>query len=565
MKAGEAVFRLILIALVCTVSCKGHGPDDNSGQQMKEPTLAKHYESYQTEIMPNAPGYTLPSDMGDIVNFHEIGRIIDVNSVVDLIRENGFAILEPELYSELSRHDFDSFYATLEHFKFPAFFTVDTGLYLYRTVLSKALAGLDKAVLSDTGIHLGESNTPPFAVGKEGSRSYLPALQSMSLLGSSEAVKILASQGGTGHQQRAEGLKEKANAVNGANWHENLYWSWLYSLRALMQEFPDGYPEVMHTQAWRRRRLCAGLTSWVRFSCSKARLHDPTEPTFPMPIPVKNLIPPHRLSLVYVEPVPIFWERLLSLTRMTSKKLDSLGMLTPEGRDQLSLLEEFLQRILDIAGKQVAGERLLPEDTEFFKKLTSTLREMLSGAEENGLATILASEEKDVEQAVGDIDLIIVPYSTHNGKICLAVGPVLSYYEFRHLKDRRLTDETWRLMLDSPARPSRPGWYVPLMRLRKDFSGLTRLTHNLIPDGSPCWSPDGKRIVFSGPVEEWTSDIYVINPDGTGKKNLTNRPDLYDSPCWSADGKKIAFVLYDVRSRGEIYVMDADGTHRKRL
>jgi Tol biopolymer transport system component len=51
------------------------------------------------------------------------------------------------------------------------------------------------------------------------------------------------------------------------------------------------------------------------------------------------------------------------------------------------------------------------------------------------------------------------------------------------------------------------------------------------------------------------TDIYVVNPDGTGFANLTNSPEKESDPAWSADGTRIAFSR-DCR----IYVANADGT-----
>jgi hypothetical protein len=45
-----------------------------------------------------------------------------------------------------------------------------------------------------------------------------------------------------------------------------------------------------------------------------------------------------------------------------------------------------------------------------------------------------------------------------DGHIMLGAGPVLSYYEFKHPMDDRLTDEKWRVMLLEGKGPSVPEW-----------------------------------------------------------------------------------------------------------
>lgn len=48
------------------------------------------------------------------------------------------------------------------------------------------------------------------------------------------------------------------------------------------------------------------------------------------------------------------------------------------------------------------------------------------------------------------------------GQIVVGAGPVLSYYEFKHPMDDRLTDDKWRAMLNSEDLPEQPGWVKAL-------------------------------------------------------------------------------------------------------
>lgn len=105
--------------------------------------------------------------------------------------------------------------------------------------------------------------------------------------------------------------------------------------------------------------------------------------------------------------------------------------------------------------------------------------------------------------------------------------------------------------------------------IRPDGTGETRLTNHAANDGSPSWSADGTKIVFTS-NRDGATDIYVLNADRPeGSDNvpvrLTPSPgeDLW--PNWSPNGLKIAF--YSTRDAGnrDIYVMNADGTGQTRL
>ena len=105
-----------------------------------------------------------------------------------------------------------------------------------------------------------------------------------------------------------------------------------------------------------------------------------------------------------------------------------------------------------------------------------------------------------------------------------------------------------------------------------DGGNLQNLTNHRAWDGSPSWSPDGKRIAFlsrrDGHVMHGipTSEIYVMDADGRNQQNLTNNPSSDSSPSWSPDGKRIAFDSNrEGRFNWEIYAIDADGGNLQRL
>ena len=105
-----------------------------------------------------------------------------------------------------------------------------------------------------------------------------------------------------------------------------------------------------------------------------------------------------------------------------------------------------------------------------------------------------------------------------------------------------------------------------------DGGNLQRLTENRNNDWSPSWAPDGKRIVFTSDRDGHfmngipTTEIYVMDADGSNQQNLTNNPFSDSSPSWSPDGNRIAFDSNrDGPFNREIYMIDADGRNLQRI
>lgn len=99
--------------------------------------------------------------------------------------------------------------------------------------------------------------------------------------------------------------------------------------------------------------------------------------------------------------------------------------------------------------------------------------------------------------------------------------------------------------------------------INTDGTGLQKLTDNKVGDSGPDWSPDGSQIAFTS-SRDGNYEIYTMKPDGSSIVRLINNPASDGSPSWSPDGTHIAFVS-DRDGNNEIYLIDADGSNQIRL
>ena len=92
-------------------------------------------------------------------------------------------------------------------------------------------------------------------------------------------------------------------------------------------------------------------------------------------------------------------------------------------------------------------------------------------------------------------------------------------------------------------------------------SHLRQLTDNsLFQAIHPNWSPDSKKIVFE--MQGDAIDIATMNADGSGLTQLTfNAPGNFSrSPCYSPDGTKILFQHRPSTGGVDLFTMNPDGS-----
>ena len=115
------------------------------------------------------------------------------------------------------------------------------------------------------------------------------------------------------------------------------------------------------------------------------------------------------------------------------------------------------------------------------------------------------------------------------------------------------------------------GWDVAVFDMNKNELKF------LDEGGKSCrarFSKDGKKLAYVSSKADKKGDIWLMDPDGSGKTRLTKRDDTYDYfPSWSPDDNYIAFnsshqhdhngdwklFIIDVKTREVFFLFDSPG------
>ena len=299
-------------------------------------------------------------------------------------------------------------------------------------------------------------------------RGFPRGLDAAALLGSRRAREILAETKDDGYERYDESqraLQAEWDALTFADWQQNLYYAWLYTLKPLLQgrESRAGHPTFMQTRAYEDRLLTAALASWAQLR------HDTILYAKQSVTAVRGGAPRVPRIVGFVEPALGFYESMFGLCEMMRLGMNGLGLQSPNAESRLVRLADMVQRLARISREELAGKELAQEDYEFIRDFSTsiafTLRPEAGQLDPRALRTdIVADVHTDgntkqcLQVATGKLRLMAVAFYNPEGELLAGLGPVMTFYEFRHPMNDRLTDEAWQQMLGTETAPADPEW-----------------------------------------------------------------------------------------------------------
>lgn len=327
----------------------------------------------------------------------------------------------------------------------------------------------------------GDEKTDP----KTGQRlpSTPTALMVSTLMGSKASGTLLDDWIKTNAPQSDKVIADRMATLGGyfgkmgvSQWTQNIYWSWLYTLRSVAADDSDktGYPMFVKNEDWQKKNLQCFLGSWTELKHdtllyakqSYAEMGAGGGDNLPKPVPKG-----------YVEPNIEFFDRLISLANLSNDGLKKFGLLSDTFESRNQSLIESLKFYRKIAVVQLQNEKISEDDFEKLRLSAGSLNSVLApiGAEDamekNARSALIADVHTDVAkkqilyEADGIPNYIYVAVKDVNGTR-LTKGLVYSYYEFTNPLGKRLTDEDWQKSVysDQSKMPPMADWSKALIK-----------------------------------------------------------------------------------------------------
>jgi hypothetical protein len=254
-------------------------------------------------------------------------------------------------------------------------------------------------------------------------------------------------------------------AWNQADWTKNLYNGCLDLIRLNLQKPSSKGPRFMQSTAWADKSISSSLAFWADLrhdtvlygTQTNAEMGDGDE---------------QKLLRSYVEPNSALYDRLLALLIQTQKGLAAFKYLNESETEHFKSFEDLVRFLSSVSKRELNGGKLSKDEYWKIRKIDedlsyNTIYIQLAGESYNTLseddwdmalvADVHSSRGEALTVGSGHADdlLAIVPIE---GKLYLARGSVLSFYEFKVPTDKRMTDHQWKKLLEAHHAPLRPSW-----------------------------------------------------------------------------------------------------------
>jgi hypothetical protein len=304
---------------------------------------------------------------------------------------------------------------------------------------------------------------------------------------------------------------EDNNKKTEKDWTQNLYYHWLYNLKALYEiKSTNDLQFFMTTDGWDVKTLNTALASWAELrhntilyakqSVAAECGGEGDEIKVWIPEPPKG----------YVEPNTEFYDRMLSLMNFTTNGLTSRKMLDNRVKYISNEFIDLLTFLKSVSEKENGRENLSLEEYSQIQKIGSlldnlTLRVLsedaydwwqVEGPDKNMpvIADVHTADFYALEVGVGKAHEIYVIVEIE-GKLKLTRGAIFSFYEFPWPSSDRLTDEKWQEMLINGSAPEQPSW-INYKSNQKQEKRLTPLYKPDIPDIPDSSTEPGWKIIY---------------------------------------------------------------------
>ncbi|MCB1189663.1 MAG: DUF3160 domain-containing protein [Leptospiraceae bacterium] len=331
--------------------------------------------------------------------------------------------------------------------------------------------------------HIFTMLTSPRVGSDEQPRNFPKGLDVMSILGSNQAEKLLEDEFKTVPKLSANHnfLKKQFQGYDDKVYNQNIYWSWLNSIRSLFGKPAKGLPDFVYTPEWGYRLLLTSHGTWaeLRHDTLLYAKQSYAEMGGPDPETIYYAGQP-EIPKGYVEPNYVFFSEFGTLVYLTKDKIQKAGVLTDEYSQKLEKFQAIIVKLSKIAQKETTGSPITDEDylfiANFSKELGAIILPFADYIEDQyKQMAIIADVHTDafsqmaLEVGVGSPQEMFVYVKDKNGsRVC--VGYTYSYYEFKNSIDKRMTDEDWKKKVYEPSskdylQAKKPSWIkmIPTM------------------------------------------------------------------------------------------------------